>query len=352
MLSYYVFQVKRSLKRFVFTPYFGFTKFFNAAVILLQGFVFHNARVIGYPLKLTIDPCSICMLKCPLCPTGQGKKGRVLARMKFSGFKKIIDEMRPYLYETDLNNWGEPFLNREIFKMARYAHESRIWTSVNTNLNVPFSEKDAAELVKSGLDQLYVSADGITQEVYEKYRKGGKLETVFRNLKLVAKTKKELKSKTPVVIWQFLAMKQNEKQIPLLEEKRKELGVDKLVVGCVRGDIGKEIYTKDSEKISQAQGWLPSREELSRYDYKKKERKLKRPYCYYLWLVSAINPNGSVSPCCGVYFEKEDFGNAFETGFKKIWNNEKYVAARKAVAMKLANSKTVCDNCIRTGYMD
>ncbi len=352
MFSYYIFQAKRSLKRFVFTPYFGFKKFFNAMLLFPQAFLFHNAKVIGYPLKLTIDPCNICMLECPLCPTGQKQKGRVLGKMNFSGFKKIIDEMHQYLYETDLNNWGEPFLNKEIFKMIKYAHGKRIWTSVNTNLNVPFKEKDAGALVRNGLDQLYVSVDGITQEVYGKYRKGGKLGTVFKNTKLVAEKKKELKSKTPVIVWQFLAMKHNEKQIPLLEEKRKELGIDRLVVGCLRSDIGKEIYKKDLEKIEETADWLPLREELSRYDYKKKERKLKRPFCYYLWLVSAINPNGSVSPCCGAYFEKEDFGNAFTEGFRKIWNNKKYVAARRAVAMKKPNSQTVCDNCVRTGYMD
>ncbi|MFH1588829.1 MAG: radical SAM protein [Candidatus Diapherotrites archaeon] len=352
MLSYYFFQFKRSIKRFVFTKYFGFTKFFNAMIILFQAFVLHNSKVIGYPLKLTIDPSSICILNCPLCPTGQNKRGRTLAKMDFSDFKKIIDEMHSYLYETDLNNWGEPFLNEDIIKMVNYAHKKRIWTSINSNLNIPFTELQAEELIKSGLDQLYVSADGMTQEVYEKYRIKGKIQNVFNNLKLVSKKKKELNSETPVIVWQFLAMKHNEHQIPLLEEKRKELGVNRLVVGCVRGDLAEEIYKEDKVRIDKTKDWLPSTDKLSRYDYEKQERKLKRTYCYYLWLVSAINSNGSVSPCCGVYFEKEDFGNAFKSGFKKIWNNEKYSAARKAIASKKPVSKTVCDNCLRTGFMD
>jgi hypothetical protein len=32
-------------------------------------------------------------------------------------FKKIMDECGPYLWEVDLYNWGEPFLNRKLFDM-------------------------------------------------------------------------------------------------------------------------------------------------------------------------------------------------------------------------------------------
>ncbi len=352
MLSYYFFQFRRSINRFIFTKYFGFTKFFNALAIFFQAFVLHNPRVFGYPLKLTVDPSSVCILQCPLCPIGQRKKGRTQTTMPLREFKRIVGEMHPFLYEIDLNNWGEPFLNRELIEIINYAHKKRIRTSVNSNLNVPLNEKQAEALVKSGLDQLYVSADGITQEVYEKYRKKGRIDTVFKNFRLVSGARKRLGSKTPAIVWQFLAMKHNEKEIPLLEEKRKELGVDRVVVGCVRGDLAKEIYEEDRKRIEETAFWLPSDEKLSRYDYSEKRRKLLRKYCYYLWLVSVVNANGSVSPCCGVYFEKEDFGNAFKGGFKRIWNNEKYVAARKAVASRKPSGKTVCDNCIRTGYMD
>ncbi|HLD58690.1 MAG TPA: radical SAM protein [archaeon] len=345
-------QLKRSLNRFFFTPYFGIRKFFNVALLGTQFFLFKNPRIAGYPFKLSFDPSSICQLHCPLCPTGQKQNGRSLGKMRFEEYEKIVSEMSPFLYEIDLNNWGEPFLNQNLVGMIELAHKKNIRTSVNTNLNVALEEKQAEALVKSDLDVLYVSMDGVSQETYEKYRVGGKLETVWNNIRLVAEKKKLLKSEKPKIVWQFLVMKHNEHELPVLETVRKKLGIDELAIGGVRSDMGKEIFTADNEKIDSLKKWLPSRQELSRYDLEKKQRKNIKKSCAFLWFVSVINWNGSVAPCCGNYNEKFDFGNAFEKGFKAVWNNEKYIAARKAVAKRQANGKTVCDNCIRTGFID
>lgn len=351
-MGYYWFQFNRSMRRFLFTPYFGVKKAINAKLLFLQYFTFKPAKVFGYPLKLSFDPSSACMLKCPLCPTGQGKNGRSLGKMEFGNYKKVVDEMSPYLYEIDLNNWGEPFLNQNLAKMVEYAHKKKIRTSVNTNLNVPLSENEVVEMINAGLDQLYVSMDGITQETYEKYRQGGNLKTVMDNIKLFSRKKDELGVENPFIVWQFLIMKHNEHEIPGLARVKEELGVNKLVKGSLRSDMGDEIFTEDRKKVEKTANFLPSDDKYSRYDYEKKERKLKKNYCHFLWFVSVINWNGSVAPCCSSYYEKFDFGNAFEEGFKKIWNNEKYVAARKAVAKKMPESKTVCDNCIKTGFID
>ncbi len=351
MMSYLAFQLKRSLKRFLLTPYVSPRRLANTAMVFLQ-FALKKPVVAGYPLKISFDPSSNCMLQCPLCPTGQGSRERTRGEMSLEKFKKLVDEVAPYIYEIDLNNWGEPFLNKHTVGMAAYAHKKRIKTLINTNLNVPLTEENAGSLIKAGLDTLYVSFDGITQKTYEKYRKKGKLSAVFANLKTVAKKKRELGSETPRIVWQFLVMKHNEHEVPMLEKVKKELGVNELVIGAVRSDMGKEVYVDDVGKVDDSRNWLPGDEKYSRYDYEKKSRKLKKKTCHFLWTVSVINWNGSVSPCCSVYKEKEDFGNAFEEGFKKVWNNEKYVGARKAIASMAPNGITVCDNCIRTGFVD
>lgn len=345
-------QVSRAVDRFLLTPYFGIRKFLNIGLVGAQFFLFKNSKVMGYPFKISFDPSSICQLKCPLCPTGQGQKGRSLGRMNFENYKKIVKEMAPWLYEIDLNNWGEPFLNKDLLKMAEFAHKKNIRTSVNTNLNVVFDEKMAEGIVKSGLDVLYISMDGITQKTYEKYRKGGNLKRVWKNIELVANAKKSLGSRTPKILWQFLVMRHNEQELKDLEAVRQKLGVDEIAVGNVRSDMGKEIFTSDKEKVAETKNWLPSSDDLSRYDYSKGERKNRKKSCGFLWFVSIVNWNGSVAPCCSNYNESLDFGNAFEQGFKAVWNNQKYMSARKAVAKMQPESNTVCDNCIKNGFID
>lgn len=349
--GYLIFQAKRSAKRFLLTPYFTPKKLANAVSAMLEAMVFRKSVVKSMPVKLTLDPTNICMLRCPLCPTGRQQKGRKKGKMDFLGFKKVVDEVGEYLYEIDLNNWGEPFLNSELLEMAEYAHGKKIKTSINSNMNAMLSAETAEKIVESGLDVLYVSFDGTKQESYEKYRVGGKLETVKKNLLLVKKAKEEKKSKKPKVVWQFLVMRHNEQEIGELEKLKKELGVDEVVVGAVRADLGKEIFLTDKEKIEKYRKWLPSDQKMSRYDYENKKRKLIKEYCYFPWLVSVINWDGSVSPCCAVFEEKYDFGNAFKQGFKEIWNNSYYQKARKAIATKKPEA-VVCSNCLRTGFVD
>jgi hypothetical protein len=54
---------------------------------------------------------------------------------------------------------------------------------------------------------LIISIDGTTQEVYEQYRVGGNLNKVIEGAKNIVKWKKEMKSKTPFIVFQFLVVK-------------------------------------------------------------------------------------------------------------------------------------------------
>lgn len=78
------------------------------------------SKVYGLPYDVIIDPCNICMLHCPLCPTGRGETSRKRAVMEFELFKKIIDEIGDYVISVNFTNWGEPLLNRDLDRMIRY----------------------------------------------------------------------------------------------------------------------------------------------------------------------------------------------------------------------------------------
>src|SRR4051794_8895077 len=71
----------------------------------------------GFPVKLTIEPTSICDLRCPLCPTGAGTLRREKGMLSFSNFRKVIDDLDPFLCRVVLWNYGESFINPSIFDM-------------------------------------------------------------------------------------------------------------------------------------------------------------------------------------------------------------------------------------------
>jgi len=83
---------------------------------------------------------------------------------------------------------------------------------------------------------LIISIDGTTQETYSSYRIGGNLEKVIEGAKNIVKWKKELKSKTPHIIFQFLVVKPNEHQIEDVKRLGKEIGVDEVRFKTARHD--------------------------------------------------------------------------------------------------------------------
>lgn len=342
--------IRRYLRDFIFTRYFTPRKFLN----LFRMYYEYRERkdvVKAYPCKLQIDICNLCNLKCPLCPTGTGKRGRTKWTMRLSDFKRLVDEVKPCIYEIGLFNWGEPMLNKDMFDIIDYAHKANIRTRISTNLN-HFKPEFAKRFVDSGLDYLIVSLDGASQKTYSAYRRGGDFNKVIENVRKIAEEKRRRGKKRPYLIWQFIVMKQNEHELRKAVQIAQRIGIDIMKIEAVRSDMGQEIFESDREKIKNSAQWLPKNEKLSRFDYMKESRKMRKKGCIFLWSTMVINPDGSASPCCAVYPEKYDFGNAFRDGLMKIWNNEKYVASRRIVSGKKSGISTVCANCLKNGFIE
>lgn len=340
------------MKIFKKIPFSNFTihKFVNFFIIYFEMYILKSYKLRGKPYRMIIDSNNTCNLKCPLCPTGKGDKRRKRGYMTFDNFKKLIDENYKTLYSIDLYNWGEPFLHEDIFKMIKYAHDKNIRVNISSNLN-HFNKDMAIGLVKSKLDYLIVSLDGVDQKTYAKYRVGGKIDNVFSNIKQIQEEKKKQNSKYPVIIWQFLVMKQNEHQIEKAKEISKELGVI-LDIKKIRPDMGEEIFREDSDSLDKTKDWMPDDDKFSIYNYSTKKRKNVAKLCRFLWTCPVINWNGSVSPCCSIYPENLDFGNVFDASLSKIWNNEKYQSARKIIGRGIKDKNiTICNNCYNKGLL-
>jgi radical SAM protein with 4Fe4S-binding SPASM domain len=146
-------------------------------------------------------------------------------------------------------------------------------------------------------------------------------------------------------------MRQNEYEVQQLQQAAHELGVDQVCMTPIRTDTGELIFQNDEQKIDKSKEWLPQNEAYSRYDYKEKKRKNSDQTCKWLWSNPAVNPDGSISPCCAVYPEKLDFGNVLTDGFDAVWNNEKFVSARRVVAGKESELVTVCNTCVTNGFI-
>lgn len=322
------------LRQFTFhsTP----LKFVNFIACKAQKWVKRD-KVWGMPYRYNIDPVNICNLHCPLCPTGLGILGREKGLISYEQYKYLIDQIDRYAIYLDLFNWGEPFLHNQIFEIIQYASARGIAVRISSNLN-RFNREMAVRTVSSGLDTLIVSVDGVQQEVYEKYRKGGKLTKVFDHIKMLVEEKKKTNSKTPFITLRMLINRYNQNQIDQMRALADDLGVDAF------STIPIFVDTSNTEQVAE---WLPTREAFSYYDYS--SEKLENVWhCSDLWESVTINWDGGIAPCCWLHEKKHDYENAFEKPLRVIWNGDAYVSSRRVFAFngpKNGPIQTICTVC-------
>ncbi len=291
----------------------------------------------GYPVSISFEPTTSCNLRCPECPSGLREFTRPTGMLKKDFFKETIDDIYKELLYLIFYFQGEPFLNPDFLDMVKYANNKGIYTATSTNAHY-LTDAKAKKTVESGLDRLIISIDGTTQDVYQQYRIGGKLEKVLEGARNIVKWKKELKSKTPFVFFQFLVVKPNEHQMEDIKRLAKEIGVDQVRFKTAQVND----YENDPNNL------IPSNYKYSRYKKDKKGRMQIKSglnnHCWKLWHANVITWDGLVVPCC---FDKDAMhrlGNLKMQSFKTIWNNDNYKQFRRELTTSRKNID-ICANC-------
>lgn len=181
----------------------------------------------GIPQWFSLEISSHCNLKCPYCPTGNGQiplssRGNITD----ADFEKIFSEIRPHAEVIQLYNWGEPFFHKRLYHYIETITAAGIETQISSNLSVRlFDQAELEKIVRSGLTSLLASIDGVTQEAYEAYRRGGKVEMARQNLANIQKTKARLGSETPHLIWAYYLNAHNQHEIGAARWWAKKIGV-------------------------------------------------------------------------------------------------------------------------------
>jgi radical SAM protein with 4Fe4S-binding SPASM domain len=314
-------------------------KIWNAAKILGS---YYLTRLLqrpiqwGVPFTISIEPTTACNLRCPECPSGLRSFSRPTGNLRADFFRRTIDDLYRDLYFLIFYFQGEPYINPEFLDMVKYASQKGIYTITSTNGHF-LSEENARRTIESGLDRLIISVDGSTQEVYEQYRKSGNLDQVLQGARNVVKWKKQLGSKTPHLIFQFLVVRPNEHQIPEIYRLAKEIGID-------------EVKLKTAQIYDYAQGnsLIPVQDQYSRYrqqadgSYRIKNKLLN--HCWKLWHACVITWDGMVVPCC---FDKDAqyrMGNLQDQSLREVWQQKPYQEFRKNI-LKGRDQIDICTNC-------
>ena len=316
---------------------------------------FHSKHSTPYPLFMKIDLSPVCNIRCTACihadKLGDGglldkQQFHASQRMSMEHYKELIDQVRGKCLSVVLHYMGDPYMYSELDKASLYAYEAGMRVHVGSNFSYPFSDDRIESIVRSGVTDLTVCVDGLTQELYQKTRVGGNIDRVLNNLERLCKKRKELKSKRMHIEVQYIRFDHNRHQEAEAREKVLKFGVDQF--STFNGNSHNWTLSDPNSGCCQIGSPLP-------------RQRFGLPKCHWPYTSMVIRYDGEVIPCC-VYRHASQyadgikpitFGNVFGKigggSVRKIWNSDAYQTLRQ----QIFDGSTVFENefCYGCGYL-
>lgn len=261
-----------------------------------------------WPTTFALETILGCNLRCIECAVGNDLISRKHGRLVFDQFKIIADKVRPYCRYFYLHLWGEPMLNKDIIEMIQYASgfsRTNISTAATT-----LNDDAIGSLMNSGVSDIIVSIDGVSQAVYEKYRVGGKVARALDALRKMQEINIRQGRKVNIMP-QFILFDHNKDEAEEFSRYCRALGLEPLF---------KAPYIRKGSSLKVVDD---PRYRRNIADTPEKRRENMR-VCVNGHDVFTILLDGSVVACCHDHNGKTNFGNIFDKSVSEIWTSPAY----------------------------
>jgi hypothetical protein len=176
----------------------------------------------------------MCQLRCPACPRARGETRESLGNgyLRAEDYRRLL-RANPWVNRVELSNWGEAMLSPDLVDVLDTSRKMGVHILLRGGVNLnSASEEQLEALVRCGVRLIYVAIDGATQESYEAYRIGGRLENVLRHVDTINAIKRRTGSHFPVLAWQMVIMKSNAHEVKLAQAMAAERGMIFLTKLC------------------------------------------------------------------------------------------------------------------------
>ncbi len=294
----------------MFMRYVTFHKVINLLFAFIY-FVLNKKYIRTSPAFLKVELSRHCTIDCLYC--GSHKEYKFF---ELETFKKLIDQFKGTLFLVQLHLIGEPLYYEHLVECIEYAHNAKVGVIFSTSLSVEKSDEFWEKIVLSGVDRMILSIDGLTPEVYTKYRRKGDLELIFKNLDKLLYYR-NMHNSSIMFEWQMIKFEWNKHQWVEANRRANELGVDlfQLIQNAyeIRGPKAKKNVRRKNN-------------------------------CIWAYIFLVINVYGDILPCCKMGQHPGNVGNMFNEDIKSIWNgNEIYKIRDPKLIRKRPGCKTCCE---------
>lgn len=272
------------------------------------------------PRTVNIESTSHCNAKCLTCPHPHHERLRGI--MDDDLYEKVLDECVALgVKKIHLQNFGEPLIDRKLPQKIKMAKDRGVGTVKIISNASALTEDKARALIEAGLDEIKVSFDGLSKEVFENVRVGLKYERIVANLEGLIRIRRELGRNNPKIQLMFVAIKENE-----FEEA---------------GFVDRWRGVVDRVDVTRAHNWGGSEHVNGTSEPKNKTGF----QCMRLWQTFTVLWDGRVSICCIDYEGSEIVGDMRTESMEDIWHGARLARIRESHNRGEFEQIPICSNC-------
>lgn len=215
------------------------------------------------PREVAIEVSTVCDLECIHC-FRRAISGFKEEYMSMKIFSKVLENaVSSGVEKVALTGWGEPTAHPEFGEIVRLCKEYGLYVVLNTNGS---RLHELSKLVAEGVDELAVSIDAPTEELYGVVRVGGRLSRVVEGIRELLEHKRTVGRLRPYVKLIYTVNRLNVHEAGALLDFSRKLGVNEVVysyyIPPAGGEeidcIGEPECTSAFEKrLSEAKSMIP-----------------------------------------------------------------------------------------------
>jgi MoaA/NifB/PqqE/SkfB family radical SAM enzyme len=290
-----------------------------------------------------------CPTHSTLIPKNYEHRQQTTEDMSFDLFKYTIDRFNKAVSVT-ITGVGEALLNKDFFKMLKYAGEEK-HMKVSTISNGVIIGDYIEELASSSLSNIQISLNSHTQEYFEEFTGNNRemFNRAYENVGKLVDYRDQVKSKLKICL-SFVVDKTNWRLIPEFIKVGEKLKVDKIILQNMlsapfKGFTMEErtLESKDREVVDFLCSVIP--------DHKKNKVQLPvllnsnetRTCCRSYFETLRVDGAGNYSSCARMMLNMEGNGKVTD---KEVWNSLFFrQARRKFLKNKIENLPKPCQVC-------
>lgn len=296
------------------------------------------------PLSMFIETTNICNFRCSVCIQGNEETRKDLApfkHMDFDVFKKIIDEIKAWegakLKLLRLAFHGEPFMQKDFAKYAKYAVDAGVSEKVDTFSNASLMDKKQADaILDSGIDAIRFSIYSvINQRHKEVTRRDTTVETIRDNILYLKEERQRRNLDKPFIFVKAFDNYNEENDIffSMYEDIADRVDLEKVHNATKYKDLDLINKYYDDEKIEKE-----NKENFSSHLHK-------FIACPRPFMSMVINVHGNALMCTLDAPSYTKVGNIHEESISELWKNINAFNFRKMQLEGRKEENILCKNC-------